>query len=220
MTRAGRGWWATLVLAGAGASGTAGATAPQRQAEPKVEVQVEHRGWEAWQRQAEAQGRALQEANARAREAEARVSQLEAEAQAREKLEGVASVKQDERGLVLTLTGSVLFAFDEAALLPAAARRLDAVAEALEAQPDGQEIVVEGHTDSKGTEAYNGQLSLARAEAVRAYLETRGVDPSRIRAEGFGEASPVATNRTVEGRANNRRVEIVLPRTGVGGAGH
>jgi len=206
-----------LVLVGAGV-GTAGAQ-QRTAAAPKVDVKVEHRGWEAWQRQAEAQARALRDANARAQEAEARVSQLEAEAKAREKLEGVATVKQDERGLVLTLTGSVLFAFDKVELLPEAAQRLDAVADTLAAQPEGQEIVVEGHADSKGTEGYNQQLSLARAEAVREYLEKRGVDPSRIRAEGFGESSPVATNQTAEGRANNRRVEIVLPRTGVGGAG-
>ena len=216
MTRAGRGRWVAWVLAGAGAVGTAGAGGP---AEPRVEVQVEHRGWEAWQRQVEAQARALREANARAEDAEARVARLEAEAQARAKLEGLGTVKQDERGLVLTITGSVLFASDEAELLPAAARQLDAVAEALADQPGDQEILVEGHADNKGPETYNQDLSLARAEAVRSYLGRRGVDPSHIRAVGFGETSPVASNRTAEGRADNRRVEIVLPRTGVGGAG-
>jgi outer membrane protein OmpA-like peptidoglycan-associated protein len=216
MKRAGSGRWVTLVLAAAGV-GTAGAQ--QQPREPKVEVQVEHRGWEAWQRQAEAQARQLREANARAARAEQRLAGLKAEVEAREKLEEVATVTQDERGLVLTLTGSVLFAFDRADLLPEAARRLDAVAEALVAQPAGQEIIVEGHTDSRGTEPYNEALSLARAESVRTYLERRGVQSSRVRAEGFGEASPVATNATAEGRANNRRVEIVLPRLGVGGAG-
>jgi len=148
MTRAGRGQWVAPVLAGVGV-GAAGAQ--QRPAEPKVQVQVEHRGWEAWQRQAEAQARALREGNARAEQAERRVEEREAAAQTRERLERVATVTQDERGLVLTLTGSVLFAFDRADLLPAAARRLDAVAEALADQPEGHETIVLPRTGVGGS---------------------------------------------------------------------
>jgi outer membrane protein OmpA-like peptidoglycan-associated protein len=180
---------------------------------------VEHQGWEAWQRQAREQAAALREAEQRARRAEQRLQQLEAGSRTRESLEGVAGVKEDERGLVLTLTGSVLFEFDKAELLPTASRRLDAVADALNAQPEGQELVVEGYTDSVGPEGYNVQLSVARAESVRDFLVQKGVDPQRICVEGYGESSPVADNRSPEGRANNRRVEIVLPQTGVGGSG-
>jgi outer membrane protein OmpA-like peptidoglycan-associated protein len=207
------------VLCGVLWVGAAGAAEQGASPQPRVRVQVEHEGWEAWQRQARDQAAALRDAEQRAQRAEQRLEQLEAEARTRESLEGVAAVKEDERGLVLTLTGSVLFEFDRAELLPSASRRLDAVAEALNAQPEGQELVVAGYTDSVGAEGYNEQLSLARAVSVREFLVKRGVDPERIRVQGYGESSPVADNRTSEGRANNRRVEIVLPRTGVGGAG-
>lgn len=199
--------------------GVAGAAEPSAAPQPRVRVNVEHQGWEAWQRQARGQAAALRKAEQRAERAEQRLEQLQAQARTRESLEGVAAVKEDERGLVLTLTGSVLFEFDKAELLPSASRRLDAVADALQAQPEGQPVVVEGYTDSVGSEAYNEELSLARAESVRDFLLQKGVDPERIRVRGFGEASPVADNRTPEGRANNRRVELVLPRTGVGGSG-
>jgi outer membrane protein OmpA-like peptidoglycan-associated protein len=69
-------------------------------------------------------------------------------------------------------------------------------------------IVAEGHTDSKGTDAYNDDLSLRRATAVRDYLVAGGITPSRIDVQGFGEARPVASNDTEDGRAQNRRVEL------------
>jgi OOP family OmpA-OmpF porin len=70
--------------------------------------------------------------------------------------------------------------------------------------------VVEGHTDSNGNDASNQKLSQDRAESVRAYLVQRGVKSERITAVGKGESTPVATNDTTEGRANNRRVEIIV----------
>jgi outer membrane protein OmpA-like peptidoglycan-associated protein len=69
---------------------------------------------------------------------------------------------------------------------------------------------VEGHTDSQGTDAHNLDLSQRRAESVRAALLARGYDASRVQAVGIGEARPVADNNTAEGRANNRRVEIII----------
>jgi len=71
-------------------------------------------------------------------------------------------------------------------------------------------IVVEGYTDSTGTQSLNEELSQKRAEAVRLFLVEHGVDATRIRAHGWGPARPVADNKTPEGRANNRRVEIVI----------
>ena len=65
-----------------------------------------------------------------------------------------------------------------------------------------------GHTDSIGTEAYNLKLSERRAQAVKAYLVSKGIDASRIYSEGKGEAQPIASNKTAEGRAKNRRVDI------------
>lgn len=132
-------------------------------------------------------------------------------------------VKHDERGTVLTLTGGVLFAFDSDKLLPSAERRLDTVAEVLKQNPPvGEKFIIEGHTDSKGSEQYNQELSERRAQSVKDYLVDRGVNADTIVTRGFGEEQPVAKNDSPEGRANNRRVEIVLPEegaTGIGGAG-
>jgi outer membrane protein OmpA-like peptidoglycan-associated protein len=158
-----------------------------------------------------ARGREQAEAN----EARARV---EAEERARAALEEVANVRQEARGLVVTLAAPILFAFNDATLLPSAQQRLDAIADALHAS--GNELfIVEGHTDSKGSDAYNLDLSRRRAEAVRAQLLSRGARPEQVRAYGYGELRPVASNASPEGRANNRRVEIILPGFGIGGSG-
>jgi OOP family OmpA-OmpF porin len=69
-------------------------------------------------------------------------------------------------------------------------------------------VISAGHTDAVGTDQYNMRLSLRRANAVRDYLIAGGISASRIRAEGFGESQPVASNETAEGRAQNRRVEL------------
>lgn len=122
-----------------------------------------------------------------------------------------AAVEEEERGLVITLSGSVLFRSDEATLMPAAQARLDQVAEALLSSPD-RGLVVEGHTDSQGSEEDNRDLSQRRADAVRSYLIARGYAADRITAEGLGEGRPIADNGTPEGRSNNRRVEIIIQR--------
>ena len=69
-------------------------------------------------------------------------------------------------------------------------------------------IVLVGHTDSVGNDAYNQKLSVRRAEAVKAYLVSKGVEANRIYTEGKGESQPVADNKTAEGRAKNRRVDV------------
>ena len=69
-------------------------------------------------------------------------------------------------------------------------------------------MIAIGHTDSIGSDAYNQKLSVRRAEAVKAYLVSKGVEPNRVYTEGKGEKQPVASNKTKEGRAKNRRVEI------------
>jgi outer membrane protein OmpA-like peptidoglycan-associated protein len=126
-------------------------------------------------------------------------------------LENIARVKEEARGVVITLNGAVLFATGEASLLPIAQDRLQQVAHALNDNPTGT-ILVEGHTDSTGSAAANEELSRRRAEAVREFLIAHGVDANRIRAVGLGPNRPVADNKTPEGRANNRRVEIVIER--------
>jgi outer membrane protein OmpA-like peptidoglycan-associated protein len=130
----------------------------------------------------------------------------------------LAAVKEEERGLVITLSGSVLFKSGESTLMPAAQARLDQVAEALLTSPD-RGLVVEGHTDSQGSDEDNRALSQRRADAVRSYLIGRGYAADRITAEGLGEGRPIADNGTPEGRSNNRRVEIIIQRATPGRAG-
>jgi outer membrane protein OmpA-like peptidoglycan-associated protein len=134
-------------------------------------------------------------------------------AQAAADLSKFASVKQEPRGMVITLSGSVLFASAKADLLPAAQLKLNDVATALTKEDPISKIVVEGHTDSQGSAANNQELSQRRAQVVRDYLVTRGIASDRISAQGFASTRSVADNNSPEGRANNRRVEIVVQPT-------
>ena len=139
------------------------------------------------------------------------LAQTEARAQrAMESLNKIAQVKEEARGMVITLSGQVLFVTGKSELLPAARDQLDQVAAALKDQGEVKPIVVEGYTDSVGSDATNQKLSKDRAEAVRAYLVSKGVPADKISSVGKGEANPVASNDTPDGRANNRRVEIVV----------
>lgn len=151
-----------------------------------------------------AQGSALQNEVQRRQEAEKRAAQAAAD------LARLASVKQETRGMVITLSGSVLFTSGKADLLPAAQLKLNDVAKALLDQDPDSTMVVEGHTDSQGTAASNQDLSQRRAQAVRDYLVSRGIAADRVKAEGFGPSRPMGENTSAEGRANNRRVEIVV----------
>lgn len=109
----------------------------------------------------------------------------------------------------ITLSTDALFDFDKAIVKPAGKKALDAVV--VEAKDISIErVVVEGHTDSIGTDAYNQKLSERRAAAVKAYLIEKGVNPSKIETKGAGETKPVADNKTRAGRAQNRRVEVQL----------
>lgn len=131
-------------------------------------------------------------------------------AQALADLQKIAAVKQESRGMVITLSGSVLFPSNESTLLPGAMVKLNEVADALiKGNPDSN-IVVEGHTDSQGKRDYNMDLGRKRADAVRDQLVQRGVAADRIKSVGIGPDRPVAENTTAEGRANNRRVEIIV----------
>lgn len=121
----------------------------------------------------------------------------------------IAKVKEESRGVVITLSGSVLFATGKSDLLPIAQDKLNEVAKALNDQ-GYKKIIVEGHTDSRGSATQNTDLSQARAETVRSYLVSRGIASDKISATGLGSSRPVADNSTADGRANNRRVEIVV----------
>ena len=126
-------------------------------------------------------------------------------------LASLATLKEEGRGLVLTLSGSILFRSAEATLLPQAQVKLDQVAKALLAIR-ARNITVEGYTDSRGSVAYNQGLSLRRADAVRDYLIQRDYPADHIHSLGLGKEKPIADNASAEGRANNRRVEIVIDR--------
>jgi outer membrane protein OmpA-like peptidoglycan-associated protein len=143
---------------------------------------------------------------------EERLARLEAERrlkQAIEDLAKIAAIKEETRGMVITLSGGVLFASGKSELLPGAQVKLNEIAEALKTAAS-RDITVEGHTDNQGSASSNLELGQKRADSVRDYLVSRGIEPGRIRAVGIGQARPVADNGNAEGRANNRRVEIVL----------
>lgn len=107
----------------------------------------------------------------------------------------------------VTLSAETLFDFDKTVIKPEGRRSLDELV-AKVALIDLEVIIAIGHTDSIGSDAYNQKLSTRRAAAVKAYLVGKGIAANRITAEGRGEKQPVADNRTREGRARNRRVEI------------
>jgi outer membrane protein OmpA-like peptidoglycan-associated protein len=154
-----------------------------------------------------AQGVQLKDEKARREDAEKRAARAAAD------LAKFATVKQEPRGMVITLSGSILFASAKWDLLPAAQVKLNEVADALTKEDPHSRMVVEGHTDSQGAAAYNQELSQHRAQAVRDYLVTRGIAADRISAQGFGPTRSIADNKSSEGRANNRRVEIVVQAT-------
>lgn len=107
----------------------------------------------------------------------------------------------------VTFAADAFFDFDKATLKPEGKAKLDEIASKVK-NINLEVIVAVGHTDSVGTEAYNQKLSVRRAEAVKAYLVSKGIDKSRVYTEGKGEAQPIASNSTKAGRAKNRRVEI------------
>ena len=121
-----------------------------------------------------------------------------------------------EQPLKVTFPASALFDFDKSVLKPEGKQGLDN----LMAKVRGADIevyIVVGHTDSVGTDEYNRKLSLRRADSVKTYLVSQGVPQIKIRAEGRGESEPVASNKTAEGRSQNRRVEVTVVPTGYKG---
>jgi outer membrane protein OmpA-like peptidoglycan-associated protein len=168
---------------------------------------AEARNLEAEQRnlalaaEAEELQRQAAEAEQRAEEAAQRAQQLETEL-------SDLQAQQTERGLVLTL-GDVLFDTGQAALNPGAASTMDRLAQFMRDYGERQ-VMIEGHTDARGDEQYNIDLSARRATAVRNALLERGIDAQRIRTVGLGESYPVASNDSAVGMQQNRRVEIVI----------
>lgn len=125
----------------------------------------------------------------------------------------VKPVEPAPQSEVITLSdaGNVLFDFDKSDLTPAAKSQLDTLMDKLR-NADVVSIKVIGHTDSKGSDAYNQALSERRASSVAAYLLSQGLAPNKLTSEGRGESEPVADNASDEGRAENRRVELHINR--------
>jgi len=116
--------------------------------------------------------------------------------------------RETDRGLVVTL-GDILFDVDEAQLTPGGELQVSRLADALRQMPD-RNVLIEGHTDSTGSAAYNLDLSQRRASEVEGLLLVQGVDPTRVVTRGYGEDYPVASNDSAAGRQQNRRVEVVI----------
>ena len=107
----------------------------------------------------------------------------------------------------VTFAADAFFDFDKSVLKPEGKAKLDDLVGKMGAI-NLEVIIAVGHTDSVGSDAYNQKLSVRRSEAVKAYLTSKGVEKNRVYTEGKGEKQPVADNKTTEGRAKNRRVEI------------
>jgi outer membrane protein OmpA-like peptidoglycan-associated protein len=158
--------------------------------------------------QLEARARQVQAAQSQVQQAQSRIQQSEAQnEQLRDELQKLKATPTP-RGLLLTL-GDVLFDTGRADLKPGAAIKLDQLAQFLKEHTD-RRVEIDGFTDSTGSPSFNEVLSQRRADAVKAALVERGVDPGRISTEGYGSAFPVATNNDSGGRQLNRRVEVVI----------
>jgi outer membrane protein OmpA-like peptidoglycan-associated protein len=120
-----------------------------------------------------------------------------------------AKVERVGEGIVVEFSSNVLFGFDKSALSADAKTNLDKLVKVLNTYPD-TDIEVQGHTDSKGSESYNMNLSIERASEVSNYLRVNGIVTSRISIKGFGETVPKYTNDTDSGRSQNRRVEFLI----------
>ncbi|MEO9099840.1 MAG: OmpA family protein [Ginsengibacter sp.] len=120
-----------------------------------------------------------------------------------------AKVERVDEGIKVEFNEKILFAFSKADLGDSAKKNLNTLVTALNTYPNTN-IEIQGHTDSRGAEEYNMGLSLDRANSVRNYLASQGIDPSRLTVKGFGEDAPAYSNDTPEGMAQNRRVEFLI----------
>ena len=191
----------------------AAAKAAARRAEAEAARALAELEQEQARREADAARMAAEEARQAAEEAQlAREEALREKRELRARLlsqfNQALETRDTERGLVVNMS-DVLFDLGEFSLRPIAREKLARLAGILLTYP-GLQIEAEGHTDITGTLEFNNKLSLQRAEAVRDYLVSQGIDAERITALGMGPAMPVAPNDTREGRQQNRRVEIIV----------
>jgi outer membrane protein OmpA-like peptidoglycan-associated protein len=173
--------------------------------------------------EAERAARAKAEAEARTREAEQARMAARAEAERAAKAKAAADqlmrelsdlkAKQTERGIVLTI-GDVLFATGKADLSSDALRSVDKLADFLQKYPN-RNVLIEGHTDSVGSDEFNLTLSQKRADSVKETLTSKAIGDERITTRGYGKKYPVASNDTAAGKQQNRRVEVIILNEGV-----
>jgi outer membrane protein OmpA-like peptidoglycan-associated protein len=135
--------------------------------------------------------------------------QMDKQAEEIEKSVPDAKVVRVGEGIVVEFTSGVLFGFDQSNLTSEARGNLDKLVKVLDSYPD-TDIEIQGHTDSKGSQAYNEKLSLERALTVSNYLISKNVEANRLTIVGYGETMPKYENETEEGRAQNRRVEFLI----------
>lgn len=120
-----------------------------------------------------------------------------------------AKIERIGEGIKITFDSGLLFDFDKATLRSASEQNLTNLAVILNKYPDTN-VLLEGHTDAKGSDDYNLNLSRSRAQSVSSFLSGRQVSAARFTITGYGEAQPIATNDTEEGRQQNRRVEVAI----------
>ncbi len=132
------------------------------------------------------------------------------EAQLREELEGTGvRVVREGDNIRLVMPNSITFDVNRSEVKSSIYATLDSVVKVLE-EFNESVLLVAGHTDSTGSESYNYDLSVKRASSVADYLKQRGIDPARLNVRGFGESRPIASNDSETGRAQNRRVELLI----------
>jgi len=136
-------------------------------------------------------------------------NQMDKQAEQLEQQVSGATVQRVGEGLVVTFNSGLLYDFDSSEIRAEAGKNLQSLAASLKDYPN-TEILIVGHTDSAGTDTYNQDLSLRRADAAASYLVTYGVASGRMHTAGRGELEPVATNDTEAGRQTNRRIEIAI----------
>jgi outer membrane protein OmpA-like peptidoglycan-associated protein len=171
--------------------------------EQSERARLEARTLEADRARSDATAARADAASARDEVAASRAARLDLERQIAE-----LNARETDRGLVVTL-GDLLFATGKSELTGGAGPNLDKLAAFLGEYPD-RTVLIEGHTDSVGSEESNYFLSQRRAESVRSYLVNRGVQANRLTTAGLGQGSPVASNDTATGRQQNRRVEVII----------
>lgn len=120
-----------------------------------------------------------------------------------------AKVERVGEGIVVEFSSAVLFGFDKSSLSSEARTNLDKLVKVLNTYPD-TDIQVQGHTDSKGSESYNKELSVRRSSAVLDYLRNSGIASNRMSIVGYGETMPKYNNNTEDGQSQNRRVEFLI----------